>query len=436
MKMILTRSRLSAELMEAYLDARRHKLKKPYTLDFERDLQGNLFRLCDELLSRVYEPRPSSCFLIRDPKLREIFAADFRDRIVHHLYYNCTHRLFERTFIADSYSCIEGRGTHYGIRRLEHHIRQESQNYQEACYVLKMDIRGYFMHISRERLFEEVTATLRRMAHHEADEMHQLNTDGYRRKWEEVIDLDFVAYLSRLFILQDPVLGCKRIGDKADWAALPPTKSLFCSPPGCGLPIGNLTSQLFSNVYLNRLDQYAKRTLRCRHYGRYVDDFYVVSADREWLRGLIPQFRQFLGRELGLSLSEEKTIVCDVHRGVEYLGAWLLPGRIYLRSSTVNRARRHLRQLWEWASARDDGSECRHHEVSRRLQDVLSSYCGLMVHWRSYRLRQRLLTIENDFSRWGRFDENLGRFVPRHTGQYIPCQHEARQGRAVDRPSD
>ena len=125
----LTREQLLADLRQAYYDARRHKRHKPYQLRFEARLEQNLNALCDELYSRTYKPLPSSCFIITDPKKREVFAADFRDRIVHHLYYNYTHEMYERTFVHDSYSCIKGRGTHFGIRRLEKHILQESEGY-------------------------------------------------------------------------------------------------------------------------------------------------------------------------------------------------------------------------------------------------------------------------------------------------------------------
>ena len=120
----LTRDQLLADLYTAYYDARRHKRNKPYQLRFEENLEANLDELCEELWTRTYKPRPSTCFIIREPKPREVFAADFRDRIVHHLYFNYTHEMYERTFIQDSYSCIKGRGTHYGIKRLESHIRK------------------------------------------------------------------------------------------------------------------------------------------------------------------------------------------------------------------------------------------------------------------------------------------------------------------------
>lgn len=168
---------------------------------FEFRLEHNLAELCHELWTRTYKPRPSTCFIICDPKKREVFAAEFRDRIVHHLYYNYTHEMLERTFIQDSYSCIKGRGTHYGIRRLEHHIRQESQNYQEDCYVMKMDIRGYFMHINRERLLEICMKRLQKMASH-------IVGKEQKKTWRELVDMDFVYYLTREIVLLNPVVDC------------------------------------------------------------------------------------------------------------------------------------------------------------------------------------------------------------------------------------
>lgn len=138
----LTREQLLADLHQAYYDARRHKRQKSYQQHFERHAEANLERLCVELWTRTYRPQPATCFIITDPKRREVFAAQFRDRVVHHLYYNYVHEMLERTFIQDSYSCIKHRGTHYGIARLERHIRRESQNYSEPCYVLQMDILG------------------------------------------------------------------------------------------------------------------------------------------------------------------------------------------------------------------------------------------------------------------------------------------------------
>ncbi len=384
----LTREQLLEDLHAAYVGARRHKRNKPYQQRFEAHAERNLEALCDELLSRTYKPRPSSCFIITDPKRREVFAAEFRDRVVHHLYYNYTHELFERTFIHDTYSCIKGRGTHFGISRLEQHIRQESRNYTVPCYVMKMDIRGYFMHIDRERLLGICLRTLRRMA------MHKVSK--YRpQRWRDVIDMEFVEYLTREIVTLNPIRGCHIVGDPSEWAELPPDKSLYNSPEGCGLPIGNLTSQLFSNVYLNELDQYMKRELKCRHYGRYVDDFYVVSADREWLLSLVPSVRAHLAG-LGLLFHDGKLNVTTARHGVEFLGAWLKPHRVYATRGTVGRIRAKLRVLT--ASDRT------------KWEASLTSFCGVLSHGANYRLRRRLMLAVPAFAKYGVFDMEYKRY--------------------------
>ena len=380
----LTREQLLADLHQAYLDARRHKRQKPYQQHFERHDEANLERLCDELWTRTYRPQPATCFIITDPKRREVFAAQFRDRVVHHLYYNYVHEMLERTFIQDSYSCIRHRGTHYGIARLERHIRRESQNYQEPCFVLKMDISGYFMHIDRRRLLDITLGQLRRMA--------------VRSPWCSQVDMNFVEWLTEVIILQDPTANCRRRGSLLDWQGLPHDKSLFHSPPGCGLPIGNLTSQLFSNVYLNELDQYAKRVLRCRHYGRYVDDFYVVSADREWLLSLQQPFVRFLNENLGLTVNQGKTRLCDVRQGVEFLGAYLKPRRRYVSNSTLGRMERKIPAL-----ARLDYPE--------QLRSRLNSLLGLLSHCRSYSLRRRLFLSLPSARRWGYYLDGMSKYV-------------------------
>jgi len=155
----LTREALRLDLMAAHQCAKRHKASRPYVLHFERRLEDEIDSLCDDLWQHCYQPEPSTCFIVEHPKKREVFAAQYRDRIVHHLYFNYCHCLFERTFISDCYACIEQRGTHYGQHRLQRHIRQESQGYQRPCYVMKLDLRGYV----KARTVYISTASLRRM---------------------------------------------------------------------------------------------------------------------------------------------------------------------------------------------------------------------------------------------------------------------------------
>ena len=369
MSFTLSREQLLADLYQAYYDARRHKRNKPYQLRFEADLERNLNALCDELYNRTYKPYPSTCFIITDPKKREVFAADFRDRIVHHLYYNYTHELYERTFIYDSYSCIRDRGTHFGIARLEQHIRQESQHYTVPCYVLKMDISGYFMHINRQLLLSICLATLERMSVHRI--LKHVPTT-----WQEVLDMDFVRYLTHEIVLLNPIKDCRLHGSEEEWADLPQSKSLFHSPAGCGLPIGNLTSQLFSNVYLNVLDQYVKRKLRCRHYGRYVDDFYVVSADKEFLLEVAERVKEMLQMRLHLEINDGKTKVLSIWHGVDFLGAYVKPHRQYASRQMVMRMREKLRLLPQYDA--------------QHVQASLQSYEGLLSHGKNFLLWQNI----------------------------------------------
>lgn len=381
--MKLTREQLLEDLHTAYYDARKHKRNKPYQLRFEARLEENLEELCEALYTRTYRPVPSSCFIITEPKKREVFAAAFRDRVVHHLYYNYTYRMFERTFILDSYSCLSGRGTHFGIKRLEQHIRSESRNYTRPCYVMKMDIRGYFMSIDRRKLLRICLDSLDRMATHRVSK-HR------REHWNDVVDMEFVRWLTAEIVLLNPLDDCKVIGKAEEWEGLPRNKTLYNSKEGCGLPIGNLTSQLFSNVYLNIFDQYMKRQMHCHHYGRYVDDFYVVGNDKLWLLSLVDKVRQFLNTELGLAFHDGKLRVSSAWHGAEFLGAWLKPYRIYASRATVGRIRVKLRLLALCDSPKWFAS--------------LNSYCGVLSHWNNYRLRHHLLTALTVFGEYGMFN--------------------------------
>ena len=387
----LTRKALILDLHAAFQLAKRHKSNKPYVQHFERKLKRNIEQLADDLLNRTYKPEPSTVFIVERPKKREVFAAQFRDRVVHHLYYNYTHELFERTFIADTYSCIEGRGTHFGIERLAQHIRQESHSYQRECYVMKMDKRGYFMHIDRQILLDIVLKTLRRMANHRIAHGHKLT-------WNNWIDMDFVAWLSEEIIMLDPKQNCKIVGTVEDWEGLDHSKSLFYTMDGCGLPIGNLTSQLLSNVYLNEFDQYMKRTLKCKHYGRYVDDSFVVSTDKEWLLSLVPRIREFLQDRLQLELNMGKLHIVSSRQGAEFLGGFVKPYRNYISNESLDRmiqsiSKMNMRHPIEvWAS--------------------VNSFLGVLSHYSSFNIRSRMF-FNSELLTIGTFNREMTQFTLR-----------------------
>ena len=385
----LTRKALILDLHAAFQCAKRHKGTKPYVQHFERKLSQNIEKLADDLLSRNYQPEPSTVFIVERPKKREVFAAQFRDRVVHHLYFNYVHELFERTFVADTYSCIEGRGTHYGIERLRQHMCQESHNWQRDCYVMRLDKRGYFMHIDRQVLLGIVLHTLDRMSRHRI-------AKGHRLTWSEWIDIDFVKWLSREIIMLDPKKNCRIVGNVADWDGLDHSKSLFYTMDGCGLPIGNLTSQLLSNVYLNEFDQFMKRTLHCKHYGRYVDDSFVVSHDRDWLLSLVPSIREFLRDRLHLELHMGKLHVTKARQGAEFLGGYIKPHTTYISNQSLRRMKVSIDAMNLHNPQKTWASVC--------------SFLGVLSHYDSYNIRSQLFLVP-DILGIGTFNRSMTEFV-------------------------
>ncbi len=205
------------------------------------NLESKLLSLTRELESRNYELSQSSCFICNYPVKREIVAADFRDRVVHHLLFNWLNPICERFFIYDTYSCRKGKGTHFGIERARGFMRSVSDDYRKEAWVIKLDIRGFFMSINRRRLYEILC--------------HFLAKNNYGG----VDDPELCKYLLEKTVFHDPFEKVLFKSPQREWIGLPADKSLRHSPPGVGLPIGNITSQLFANVYLNPLDHFVKR---------------------------------------------------------------------------------------------------------------------------------------------------------------------------------
>lgn len=441
--MILTRQQLLRDLYTAYYCAKRGKGDMSYVKALEENLHENMEALCDDLYYRRYKPLPSKCFIIDYPKKREIFAAMFRDRIVHHLYYNWVHLLFEHTFIQDSYSCVPGRGTHYGIQRVTDFCRKESQNWQIPCYVLHLDIRGYFMHIVRRRLLEIALASLRKMSTHKVgkDVAACGQAKAPWQTWNDVLDFDLIYWLTEVIVLLDPLENCVVVGSPDNWIGLDPAKSMLNLLEGLGLPIGNLTSQLFSNVYMNIFDQFMKRELHCKFYGRYVDDSIVVSSDKEWLLSLAPRIKEFLKKELGLELHMGKLQVSEVHRGVEFLGSFIKPYRTYVSNHTLERIRKSLNLLMNPQPTKIDVrvthplNSRRGRKISpTRLLRSVNSYLGIMSHTASYNLRRELF-FRKEFMRLGVFNGDMTKLTDKHKyfHQLLKQQHYEEDSRYIER---
>jgi len=321
-------------LLRAYLDCRKHKRNTGSALAFEQDLERNLWQLHQELAAGTYAPGKSICFVITRPKPREVWAADFRDRIVHHLLHNHIATHFYARWISDSCACIPGRGTLYAAKRLESKVRSLTQNWSRPAYYLKCDLANFFVSIDKRILGGLLAA--------------QIN-----EPW--------CLSLAETILFHDPRQNFEFQGSPAQLNLVPLHKRLTSHPAHLGLPIGNLSSQFFANVYLDRLDQFAKHQLRARHYIRYVDDFVLLHESPTWLNEAKTRIESFLPEALAARLNPKKTILQPVDRGIDFVGQVIKPWHRTLRRRTFNEAIQRARHI---------GSE--------DLFETANSYFGLL----------------------------------------------------------
>lgn len=307
-----------ADLVAAWLDCRRTKRSTHACRDFELDLEANLAALHEALLDGTYRPGRSICFVVTRPKNREVWAAGFADRVVHHLVYRHIGPRFERAFIADTCACIKGRGTHYAARRLAVHARSLTQGWTRPAHYLKCDLANFFPSIDKRILGARLAA-----------------------KTPE----PFWRDLALQILFHDPRADVETRGDARRLALIAPAKSLFRQDADHGLPIGNLSSQFGANVYLDALDQFAKHTLRARHYVRYVDDFILLHESPRQLNAWRAEIEAFLARELAMRLNPRKTILQPVARGIDFVGHVLRPHHTTVRRVTVNGALHRLARM-------------------------------------------------------------------------------------------
>lgn len=284
---------------------------------FEYHLEDNLFSLRDSLLSGKYRHDKYEPFTIFDPKKRRIHKATVKDRVVHQAVVNVIEPLFDKHFIHDSYSCRVGKGTHAAVDRLRAFLRQASRNNTRTVYALKCDVRKFFASVNHDILLALLTRRI--------DD----------RKTIELLE---------------NIIGSFSVGDRR------------------GIPLGNLTSQLFANVYLHELDRYVKGSLREKCYLRYCDDFIILSESRKRLSYTIQNIDGFLNKTLALSLHPNKVFIRTWEQGIDYLGYVLFPHATVIRMKTANRM------------------------LERVNEDNLASYLGVCSHADAFELKQIVLT--------------------------------------------
>src|SRR3989344_8708424 len=360
---------LLLDLFRAYLDARKNKRSTADALAFEANYEERIFALYREITDREYTIGRSICFIVNEPVKREIIAADFRDRIVHHLLFNYLNPIFEKHFIKDSYSCRVGKGTSQGIRRADHFIRSCSENYRKECWILKLDIKGYFMTMDRGILYKKIECALKNVT----------NAD---------FDVDTALYLVRAVIFNNPTKNFCLKGKREDWVGLPKSKSLFFAEEGKGFPVGNLTSQLFSNIYLDEFDHFVREKLGVECYSRYVDDMVFVHPDKEFLKAAILKAGEYLKKELGLELHPKKMYLQNFNKGVGFLGTYIKPWRIYIGKRTKRNFYAKVK-IWNEAAKENHGLGVG--EAAKQFIACMNSYLGIMRHYDTYKLRKKIV---------------------------------------------
>jgi retron-type reverse transcriptase len=295
-------------LFAAYRLCRRRKRGTLNALDFEFQQEKHLMDLQYELESGLYRPRPYVAFLVEKPKKREIFAADFRDRVVHHVIAQELTPFWERRMIYDSFACRVGKGTLSGVHRLHQFFQKVTANQTRNAYYLQLDIKGFFIQIDKNILYRQLKNTI-----------HD----------------DALNWLIRTVLFFDPTRDCRlRKAKISDFLRLPDHKTLFKAKHECGLPIGNLTSQLFANIYLDPLDQFVKHELKIRYYLRYCDDLVMLHEQRDLLEHAESQIKLFLSKHLALSLNQRRTLR-SVNEGVDFLGYISRPSYRLIRQRVV-----------------------------------------------------------------------------------------------------
>ena len=336
------------ELYQAWRRARRQKAPSFNQLRFDHRWADGLLQLQRELHAGNWNPRPSTCFIATRPKAREIHAPDFADRVVHHWLVPQLEAIWEPTFIHDSFANRVGKGSHAAVRRAQHFARQVHSG-QGGGWYLQLDVANFFNSIHRPTLWK----MLRKR-------MSQRNTSLT------------VQRTTHALLRYSPLhAGVQYRATAAEVAQVPPHKRLAHAPAGRGLPIGNLSSQFFANVYLDALDQFVKHELKAKRYLRYVDDFVLFHHDRAQLAEWQKRIEAFLAERLGLRLKAEQKL-CRLTDGIDFLGYVVRPTHTSVRRRVVSHARAAL-AAWESA-----------HVVAGRITGTPDDFRAVRALWASY----------------------------------------------------
>lgn len=380
--------------MQAYYDCRKNKRRTINALKFELDLELHLQTILTNLKNRRYKPGRSICFVVTVPKPREIFAAEFQDRVIHHVLINQVQKIWEtKIFIEDSYACRPEKGNHYGVKRLENYAKKYT-------YYGTFDIANFFGSMDKNIMYQCFSKVIL-----------QVNRPAW---WKEE-----VLWLAKTILFHNPATNYVYKGDEKLKALVPGYKSLIHKDGLAGLPIGNLTSQFLANVYLNELDQFVTKTLGVKGYGRYVDDFVIFANSKEELRLYRDKIKNFLKEELKLTLHPKKTQIQKTAHGIPFVGYYIKPWGVTVRRNVVKTLKN---KIYGWNKNKDVDSmipsinsylghlgkaksgRLRHHLIDRHLSSEMKTKIVVIGNWRYLKARKVATTTPSQPKQIGLFD--------------------------------
>jgi len=312
-------------LCEAWTEFIRGKKSKKDVAEFSLNLSQNIFKLHEELRTKTYRHGAYEAFSISDPKPRSIHKATVRDRLLHHAIYRVLYPYFDKKFIYDSYSCRQLKGIHRALNRFNNFVQKVSQSNSRTCWVLKCDVKKFFASI---------------------DQITLMNI--FKR---HINDSETVWLIERII------------------------ESFQSTGSGKGLPLGNLTSQLLVNVYMNEFDQFVKHKIKLKHYLRYADDFVIMYHDKKVLMDVLPKVQSFLNDQLKLLLHPDKVFIKTAASGVDFLGWVHFPYHRVIRTTTKKRMFKKI-------------------ETSGQKSEVIQSYLGLLSHGNANTLSKKVTEIQ------------------------------------------
>lgn len=310
-------------LLGAWKEFLKGKRNKKDVQLFQYQLSDNILSLYNDLKNKTYKHGGYKAFNISDPKPRNIHKASVRDRLLHRAIYRKFYPFFDRTFIADSFSCRIGKGTHRALNRFRSFSYKVGKNNTRTCWILKCDVKKFFANINHEILMKILA--------------------GY------IQDKDILWLLNQII------------------------ESFYLVKRGVGLPLGNLTSQILVNIYMNEFDRFMKHKLKTRCYIRYCDDFVVFLENKKLLENLVPFIKDFLWNKLKLVLHPDKILIKTLVSGIDFLGWVHFPNHRVLRTITKRRMIKRIKE--------------------NSTKETISSYFGLLGHGNTWKLRQGIINL-------------------------------------------